>query len=73
MSLVGNIASKGFLPVPWLTLACGSITTGATLRICRMAIFWNIDNRDHERGTDAESDLRSQSAPYLEASVAHSA
>jgi hypothetical protein len=40
VSLVGNIAGKGFLPVPWLTPARSSVTTGVTSRICRMAIFW---------------------------------
>ncbi len=40
MSLVGNIAGKGFLPVPWLTLACSSVTTGVPPRVCRVAIFW---------------------------------
>src|SRR5215211_301388 len=40
VSLVGNIAGKGFLPAPWLTPAHSSVTTGVTSRICRMAIFW---------------------------------
>jgi hypothetical protein len=39
MSLVDNIAGKGFPPVPWLTLACSSVTTGIPPRICRVAIF----------------------------------
>jgi hypothetical protein len=33
MSLVGNIAGKGFLPVPRLTLAPSSVTTGVRPRI----------------------------------------
>ena len=40
MSLVVNIAGKGFLPVSWLTLACSSVTTGVRLRVCQVAIFW---------------------------------
>ena len=40
VSLVGNIAGKGFLPAPWLTPAHSSVTTGVTSCICRMAIFW---------------------------------
>ena len=33
MSLVGNIAGKGFLPAPWLTLAHSSVTIGVKPRI----------------------------------------
>ena len=40
MSLVGNIAGKGFLPAPWLTSAHSSVTTSVTSCICGMAIFW---------------------------------
>jgi hypothetical protein len=50
VSLVGNIAGKGFLPVPWLTPARSSVTTGVTSRICRMAIFWKAP-RESVAGT----------------------
>jgi hypothetical protein len=40
MSLVGNIAGKGRIPVPLLTLAHSIVTTGVRLRICQVAIFW---------------------------------
>src|SRR5215213_3505011 len=40
VSLVGNIAGKGFLPAPWLTPVHSSVTTGVTSCICRMAILW---------------------------------
>jgi hypothetical protein len=40
MSLVGNIASKGSLSAPRLTLAPNIVKTRATLRICHMAISW---------------------------------
>jgi hypothetical protein len=39
MSLVGNIAGKGLLPVPLVTLAHSSLTTGVRPRICQVAIF----------------------------------
>jgi hypothetical protein len=40
LSLVDNIAGKGFPLVPWLTLACSSVTTWVPPRVCRVAIFW---------------------------------
>jgi hypothetical protein len=45
LSLVDNIAGKGFPLVPWLTLACSSVTTGVLPRICRVAIFWKHQMR----------------------------
>ena len=55
MSLVGNIAGKGFLPVSLLTLAHSSVMTGVTPRICQVAIFWKAPRESIARNTRKHS------------------
>ena len=43
MSLVGNIAGKGFLPIPLLTLAPSSVKTGVGPRIYAKWTFFAKD------------------------------
>ena len=40
MSLVANIAGKGFLPLLWRTLACSIVMIRGKPRVCQVAIFW---------------------------------
>ena len=65
MSLVGNIAGRGFLSVAWLTLARSSLTTRVPPRVCRVAIFWKAPGESMAGNT---GELFRTSEPYTQRS-----